>query len=448
MNRTWPGWAIPALVVGLAGALLYGFNEHQLRSASLVQLESNYQAAFHGMVYDIDQMQDALASAQVTTSASFVNAQLRLAARHAAIGQTDSNRLPSVLSASGAISDFLGRVITTADDLANAHANGTKLTAGEQRTVQRLYTESTRLEGATRALQTDFLKSPSSFATVGANVEATDYRSLVRRIWALNAPSKRFPVSSVSSESAPPLGANASKKPQQGNAGIMTETQAIARAKEFAGAAARDPANVTRLGSGFDTPGYMVTVRQPGRRVTAVGLTLRSGQVLWMTTDEPPTGQTRFTVGQGLVQADRFLHAHGYASVVLKRQAHYGTTGTYTYAPLVKTVARESRPILVKVNLSDGRVTGFDASRAIGATTPPIALQPTISASVARRDLSPGFTVQKTRLAVLEPTGRQAILAYAFTGTSDGAAFEVWVNARDGSIVAVDKLTKTEPQRF
>ncbi|MHB1627605.1 MAG: hypothetical protein ACYCVB_04400, partial [Bacilli bacterium] len=272
MNRTWPGWAIPALVVGLAGALLYGFNEHQLQSASLVQLESNYQAAFHGMVYDIDQMQDALASAQVTTSAGFVNAQLRLAARYAAIGQTDSNRLPSALSASGAISDFLGRVITTADDLASAHADGAKLTAGEQRTVQRLYTESTRLEGATRALQTDFLKSPSSFATIGANVEAADYRSLVRRIWALNVSPRHSPVSAAAAEPASPLRANASQKPRQGRAGVLTEAQAIARAKAFAGAAARDPANVARLGSGFDAPGYMVTVRQPGHRSTAVGL--------------------------------------------------------------------------------------------------------------------------------------------------------------------------------
>ncbi|MHB1630490.1 MAG: PepSY1/2 domain-containing protein, partial [Bacilli bacterium] len=222
----------------------------------------------------------------------------------------------------------------------------------------------------------------------------------------------------------------------------------IARAKAFAGAAARDPANVARLGSGFDAPGYMVTVRQPGHRSTAVGLTLRSGQILWMTTDEPLAGQARYTAGQGLMQADRFLRAHGYTNVVLKRQSHYGTTGTYTYAPLIKTVARESRLILVKVNLSDGRVTGFDASRAVGATAPAVALQPTISVAAARRDLSPGFTVLKTRLAILEPAGRPAILAYEFMGTSDGAAFEVWVNAHDGAVVAVDKLTKTELQKL
>ncbi len=440
MRRTWPEWAVPALALGLIGALLYGFNEHQLRSASLVQLETDYQSAFHGMVYDIDEMQDALASAQVTTSPRIVSAKLHMAARYAAIGQTDANRLPSALSGSGAIASFLGRVIATTDDLANAHANDTTLTARQQKTVQQLYKESTRLEGSTRSLQSEFLQSPSSFIAAGASVGAVGRpSSLAKRFWSLDALSQPS-----TGRASPWMHADSSMGAQRGTPGSLTGAQAIIRAKAFVGAAPQDPATAQRLGPGFDTPGYLVTVRQRAGLLTSVGVALHSGQVLWMTTEESMAGPTRYTVSQGLIQADRFLQAHGYSNVVLKRQVHYGNRGAYTYVPVFATIARESRPILVKVNLNNGRVTGFDASSLVGAATPQISLQPTITAGQAQRVLSANFSVLQTRLAVLEPAGRRSVLVYEFMGRNNGTAFEVSVNAHNGEVVSVDKLTKAE----
>ncbi len=231
---------------------------------------------------------------------------------------------------------------------------------------------------------------------------------------------------------------------RRGTTGSLTDAQAIVRAKAFVGAAAQDQATAQRLGPGFDTPGYLVTVRQRDGVLTSVGLALHSGQVLWMTTEESMAGPTRYTVSQGLLQADRFLQVHGYSNVVLKRQVHYGNRGTYTFVPVFATVARESRPILVKVNLNNGRVTGFDASSLVGAEAPHISLQPTITAGQAQRVLSANFTVLQTRLAVLEPAGRRAVLVYEFMGANNGTAFEVSVNAHNGEVVSVDKLTKTE----
>ena len=443
VNRTWPGWAIPALALGLAGALLYGFNEHQLRSASLIKLETNYQSAFHGMVYDIDGMQDALASAQVTTSPSMVSEKLHLAARYAANGQTNINRLPSVLSGSGEISGFLEHVISTADNLSGVHANGTKLTAPEQKAVRQLYAEATRLEKETRSLQSEFIHSPASFVSAGADVARSQPSTLTKRFWALDTLSKRSTAqSSLHMRAASAAGST------QGQSAAITSAQALVRARAFVGAAANVPATAVRLGPGFDTPGYLVTLRQRGRVRTSVGLALHAGQVLWMTSDESLAGPTRYTVSQGLSQADRFLQTHGYESVVLKSQAHYGNSGTYTYVPLTGFVARESRPILVKVNLGNGTVTGFDASSMIGANTPQISLQPTISAGQAQRSLSAGFTVRQTRLAILEPSGQQAILVYEFMGASGATAFEVSVNAHSGAVVSVDKLNKSELEKL
>jgi spore germination protein len=214
------------------------------------------------------------------------------------------------------------------------------------------------------------------------------------------------------------------------------------------GAAANVPATAVRLGPGFDTPGYLVTLHQRGRVRTSVGLALHAGQVLWMTSNESMAGPTRYTVSQGLSQADRFLQTHGYENVVLKSQIHYGNSGTYTYVPMTGFVARESRPILVKVNLGNGSVTGFDASSMIGANTPQISLQPTISAGQAQRSLSAGFTVRQSRLAILEPSGQQAILVYEFMGASGATAFEVCVNAHSGAVVSVDKLNKSELEKL
>ena len=433
-KRRAPGWVVPALLMGLLAAGLYGYDEHTQKSASLAALETQYQGAFHGAVFDADEAGEALSRAGATTGAGMAARQLHLAGLHAAAAQAELARLPAYLGGdnSGRLREYFGYVRDEADRLASAHLDGTGYSGRERAAVRRLAAGTARVTAGLRAVQGEALARGVRLSAIGsARARAAQDTPFARRFGELeNTAALLTPAGAAQSA--------AQKPPGQG----LTQEQAIGRAREFAGVPPSTAAAASILGPGYDYRGYLVTLGSgpDGRPRAHVAVLKDGGGVLWMARESAP-GAPRADVAQGASIARAFLARNGFQRLQLLREDRYGDKAAYVFCPVAAGVWLQDQPVFAKVSLSEQRVVGYDGAAYLLGGLPRVALRPAISAAAARRAVSPEIRVAKSRLAVTAVDGRPR-LVYELLGQSAGGAFQIDVDAQTGAVLSVARANR------
>ncbi len=449
MKRRTSAWIIPALALGVIGMSLYGYQEHRIESASLATLDLNYQSAFHSMVYDIDELQDALAKALIPKSPSSIITQLHLAAKDAATAQSYVGRLPETLARSSRLSQFLNVMMQKTEDLANQHANGTPFSTSDRKEISMLYNQATQVERATRNVQSQLIQHPtpithvtSTFAEPVFNVT----KQVQDRFSQIGKSVPIFNIQETNTLSHEQSNSHMHVSNSLLSGPVISKTEAQMRAHSILGMNTHAKSTIETLGSGYGTSGYLITMRQTSRSVPSyVAIAQHGGAILWMARDNQIVGgKSRLTVQQGATQAKQFLQSQHFTNVVLQNYASYDGIGNYTFVPVISDVRLLTEPILARVDLTTKVVTHYDATKALLAAPVHISLQHIITKQQANRALQPGFYISGEYLALVENTSHQLILAYNIEGHNAQNVFHILVNAHTEHVVQIDKVTRYE----
>ncbi len=440
MQRGWPAWLVPALALGIVATGLYGYNEHQLRSASLVQLENGYQGAYHSMASNVDEMQNALSKSLVTTAPGVVNDELKSAARYAVMAQESSARLPVTLH-DASLQTFFGNVETECDALVTLHQDGSKLSKPEVAVVAGLNKNATILEREVRNMEPQVWNKTGAYALAAA-LGTTQKSPLASGFKHIDGITKAL----LSHEMAPSTMGSSNrylKGTGVADTGVkITPAQAIANAKKFAEAAAGTTGTAQRLGPGYGYKGYLVTLKSPQKDgvPTYVAVSLHRGLALWMTRFEAFEAP-KLNMIQAQMAGESFLKNRGYHHLAVVDTDSYQGKAVYRFAPLKNGVLFLTQPVLLQVSLHDGQVLAFDATQYLTTEVSSVPTVPRISLAQAKRDTSPKYQLGPTRLAVIELPDRRPVLVYDLLGRQDGNTFRIYVNAVTGQQVGVEKLT-------
>lgn len=428
------GWLVPALLLGIFAAGLYGLAEHQGRSASLANLDALYQGAFHGAVAQWDEAQGSLTRALLVTDGRYTARELSHAAEHAAMAQTDLTRWPKSLF-DGTVAGFLGYVAAFADRLAGTVSERGSMTQSERMQLQSLQAGARQITADLRGLQDVVTGRKGVFVDrtiepAGA-VAVTD--PLARRLWSLHAHAAGL----LPHEMAPGFGQN------PGGRGI---TPAAARqvACAFAGVPQALNARTERLGAGYPYPGFLVTIdsdRKPGGQ-THVAVAARNGAVLWMSRTGP-AGPDRLGVFQAEVAARRFLAKRHIENLRLVSQDTYAGKAAFTYAPERGGVAFADKPIFVKVSLANGQVLAYDGSGYAADGLSFVSLRPAVTPARARTAVCATARVEGVHLVLTRAYGERPKLVYRLLVRTRSDTFRVDVDAGNARVLGVSTISQS-----
>ncbi|PWI59060.1 PepSY1/2 domain-containing protein [Sulfoacidibacillus thermotolerans] len=454
VKRTSAGWVIPALALGFIGMSLYGYQEHRLQAASLAELESGYQSAFHSMIYNLDELQDALANALVPKSGGEIVRQLHLAASEAARAESYASHLPETLTQQSGLQRFLGTMIQKTEALSDQHANGTPFSTNERKQIQFLYREATDVERAARSVQTQMMQHKntiihmtSTFAapTFTVTQQAKQYFSEIgKHVPKLNIQDAMTKPHEESNSHFHSVQTNTSTGPW------IDSATAIARARSVLGVSSRAHATAESLGLGYGVPGYLITVSPtPKAAPSYVAITKHGGAILWMARDGlVVAGRPRLSVEQGARDAERFLQQQRLTGFIEEKAVAYDGMANYTFVPLHSGVRLLTEPVLMKIDLTTGDVTHYDATKFLTAQPVNISLQHRLTPEQAKEALHPDFHITSIHLALIENSSHQPVLAYDIAGQSVYNVFHVDVDANTGQVLKIDKLTKAETRNI
>lgn len=443
MRQPYHYWFIPALAVGLAVIGLYAYNENARRSAAVFQLENTYQGAFHGLAYHVDEMQDALGRALAASKPAVKARELQMADRFAEAARGDASRLPAAFYPTGSLQAYLGAVSDRTSYAVEGLASGRSISKEEGDQLQALLHSGTLLDAKLRAVQNESLNNRYRFSPAGVVFEdrAWSKNPVYLRMKQLDRSAAAFVGNLPGFHSKSFASAGTRTGPQK----QVDAAEAAKIARRFLSVSSDRQTVVQKLGPGAEIPGYVATVYQKRGDAEPAFVTVSgsSGEVLWMTRPATnPGAGVDFSRAGAL--AERFLRDRLHQGFALIEATQSGEHGDYRFVPLRSGAILYNYPVFVKVNLKNGQVVGYDAAQYLNRPLPSVSLRPTLSVARARNLLAPGFQTDGARLAVVDSVLGQPTLAYDFLGRLNGATYRVFVNAKSGTEIGVQKLSKED----
>ena len=423
------GWVAPALALGLLGAVLYGYNENKQSGASLATLENQYQGAFHNSAFAVDAMEDSFDKALASRQPTAIKQQLQDAMHETETAQADYARLPAGISGGG-MAAYLGSVRQETQRLLANHATNEPFTAADHRQIEQLQSGAARVERTMRALQANLVGYHHIFSTLAA--VATNKETQRRSpIWNQFVKLETAARASVTSSDA------ASQSPAQGY--MLPRQSAVDAALGFLHAPSGARTTVQALGDNPQSSGYLVTVgaQNPARLAVSP-----HGAVLWMQRDSAATGPRHASLADATRIAGQYLAAHGIRQVDIRDADIYGGKATVALSPVVRGVMLYDEPILVKVDLANRAVVGYDATDYLTHGLPLHSLKPAISSAEAVKQVSHGVRIVRSRLAVINSQTAGERLVYELMGLSAHHAYRIFIDAQNGSVVDIQRLAK------
>lgn len=449
MDRRHNGWIVPALGIGLLGFALYGFNEHQQRSALVANALSGMQGDYHSLTYEVEEMQGDLAKALAVRAAAKQAGYLQEAGKRATAARVYAGRLPMNEWPDGTVMAFLDEVVkTTATDSENIIMRQ-QSTPSEQATLQTLNKGAKELSSQLRTAQSTILARAARPASVWGEPWHTATHSPVAPALSGAVHAAKPFILKAKPEASQRLSNKSAQQTLNRLAGqtVVGPAVAVERVRAFVGASGSTNGSlqpqVSRLAKNFGYKGYVVTLRQNNDApLVYATVSLQGGHVMSLTRSPlNPSGHT-WDLAQTQAAAEQFLHRQGYAGLMLQSALPYAKSVSYVYAPVSGAVALYDEPIRIKVNRGTGQVTAFDASVYWSAPKPTFSLRPRISEHSARQAISQTMATSHAQLAVVTDASSQPVLAYEFLGLMQGDTYRIDVSANTGQIIAIDKLSK------
>ena len=171
--------------------------------------------------------------------------------------------------------------------------------------------------------------------------------------------------------------------------------------------------------------------------VTQIG-----GKVLLMA-PETASFPELLTVEECRNAADAFLRSRGFASMESKYHQVYNGLCVLAFVYVQEGVLVYPDRITVQVRMDTGEIVGFEASAYWENHTPRRIASPTLTEEEARVLLAPETDEQSVRLCLF-PESERETLCWEFTVIHQGETYLIYLDAKDGHEVALQKLILLE----
>jgi len=152
-------------------------------------------------------------------------------------------------------------------------------------------------------------------------------------------------------------------------------------------------------------------------------------------------GEEKLSMKQAEEHGKTFLNKHGYENMVVSEIDSYERSALFTFVHTQDDVRIYPDSVIVEVALDNGEVTAFNATEYLFNHKKRILSKPKLSKEEARKKVNPSVKVTNQRLALIEgKNDGNEVLTWELTGSFEGSAYMIYVNAITGEEEEVVKM--------
>lgn len=424
-------WIETALIAGIIAALIWALALNKNAKALEIDLENQYNRAFHEMVGYIDSVDSLLLKSQIATSPAELATLSGDIFRQAAEAKSCMGQLPTAEINLENTAKFLSQVGDYTYVLSQSMINGTQISQEEYENLAALSDCASKLKNTLTEIQDGIYSGALRFSDMSAqskiNSASAAEGDILSDLENIEKAFDEYPsliYDGPFSEHIEKQEAEMLKSAEE-----IPRDAALKRAAKFIGIA-ENMLVYTGTTENTALDAYNFTADTDDGR-TFISITQRGGYVLYFLTGTD-VKEERYNISHAQKSAESFLKEHGYENMVSSYYQKDNGVATMNFAYSQNDTVCYSDLIKVRVALDSGKVVGIEAKGYLMNHRIRDNAVPKISEEEARAHISTGLDVSGTKLAIVPKDSLKEVLCYEFKGTFRDKNFIVYINADNG----------------
>lgn len=189
--------------------------------------------------------------------------------------------------------------------------------------------------------------------------------------------------------------------------------------------------------NGGDIPCYVFRSGDKSAAITKAG-----GMLLWYLDNSEQNGES-LSASEAKAKAQSFLEDadyNGFEAVFVSRGED---SVIFNFAPVLEGAVIYPDLVKVRVSLKSGAITGFEGSSYVINNRDRQIDEPSVTADLARKNVSGMFSIESIRLSVI-PKGNSEALAWEFYCLYGDDEYVVYIDAQSGKQIQMYRIVNTE----
>ncbi|MFC5403842.1 germination protein YpeB [Cohnella soli] len=432
----------PIAALLFAGALFWGYQEHQEKNAVLIKAENQYQRAFHDLNSHMGKLQQQLGQTLAVSSASQGMQRKGLVNiwRLTSQAQNEINQLPLAMLPFNKADQFLARLSSFAYRTSVRDLTKKPLTNDEMKMMKSLYTTAGSVNEQLNKVQEAVISDRLRWMDVEvamASANGPHDNMIIDGFKSVDKQMGEYPETGWG-----PSAMSTDRK--LSTAGLegkdMTPEEVTHKALDFLGSQSSGAeVKVSESGGKTDMPVYSLSVKGHGDVHIQMDYTRKGGHLLWfMNPRQVKSRKLNFDTARN--KGSQFLLRHGYKDMTPVTYDEYDHVSVFTYAQMVGGVRNFSDKVTVRVALDNGEIVGLQASDHVFAKKLLDPGKPKVTKQQAQSGLNPDFKVENYSLTLIENDLREPVLCHEFDGKIDNRRYRIFMSAETGMEESIEEI--------
>ncbi len=430
-------------------ALVWGYNQYQIKKQHEIALENHYQRLFFDVKKHVENVQVNLSKALVADSKERNVVLFSQIMSEAFSAKDKLGQMPITHAEAAKTEKFLTQAGDYSAYLIQRHLQGEGITQEQREALNSLQTNASAFNGELSKLHEHMMESnfvlgrPSSRQS--KKVQQANEKVFQTSLVTLDKQIGKTPELIYDGPFSDQM---LNRKPVGLPKNDVSMNDAMNIAQEFFGKdRVRD---IQQFEEGENAnevkiPAYtfhLYPANQQKDLAVYMGVSKKGGKVVWMANPRP-VSNVKLSIKNAEEKALKYLKDKGFENMEPNYSLKYDGTILFNFAYKENDVTIYPDLIKVKVALDTGEIVGFDASAYYMNHHARNIETPHIDETEARSKVKTNFNIDSVRLAII-PKGKNEVLCYEFKGKYNDNDFIIYINALDGSEEQILQIIKNE----
>lgn len=433
----------------LVVALVWGYNQYQIKKQHEIALENHYQRLFFDVKKHVENVQINLSKALVSDSKE-QNIVLFSQIMNEAFSAKDKlGQMPMTHAESAKTEKFLTQAADYSAYLIQRHLRGEEVTKEQREALNNLQANSATFNGELSKIHDSLAEKNFALGSLSSTqdkkVKQGNEKVFQTSLVTLDKQMAKTPELIYDGPFSDQM---VNRKPVGLPNNDVSLEEAVNIATEFFGKdrvrdiqAFEEGENINEVKIPSHTF-HLYPQNQQKDLAVYIGVSKKGGKVIWMVNPRP-VSNIKLSIKNAEDKARKYLKDKGFENMEPNYSLKYDGTILFNFAYKENDVTIYPDLIKVKVALDTGEVVGFDASAYYMNHHDRNISTPHIDETEARSKVKTDFNVDSTRLAII-PKGKEEILCYEFKGKYNNSDFIIYINALDGREEQILQIIKDE----
>ncbi|WP_353095543.1 germination protein YpeB [Tissierella praeacuta] len=433
----------------LIAALVWGYNQYQVRKQQEIALENTYQRLFFDVKKHVENVQVNLSKSLLASSKEHNIVLFSQIMNEAYLAKDKLAQMPITHAESAKTEKFLTQAADYSSYLIQRHLQGEDVTKEQREALNGLQANSAKFNAELSKIHESLMGSDFSIGSL-SNTQNKKVQKGNENVFqtSLVTMDKQMAKTPELIYDGPFSDQIINRKP----VGLPNEKVSVDQAKNIAqDFFGRDNVNNIKAfeeGKNINEvkiPAYTFHVYPKNQQkdlAVYIGVSRQGGKVVWMANPRP-VSNAKLSIKNAEEKALKYLRDKGFENMEPNYSLKYNGTILFNFVYKDNNVTVYPDLIKVKVALDTGEIVGFDASAYYMNHHDRNIDTPHIDESEARSKVKVNFNIDSIRLALI-PKGKEEILCYEFKGKYNDSDFIIYINALDGREEQILQIIKDE----